>query len=198
MKKLLLSFIAVATFFSVSQTAQAQYEKGDLLINPGISLLGYGYGFGSYGSGYTGLPGLTASIEYNLTDNIAVGGYAGYLARSYRYDIGGNRYTDRWTNLGFGARGIFHASEVLNDALGTNIDSEKWDIYGGLSLGYETWSWNYDNSFGGSGRANYGNGRVFFGGVLGTRYMFSERFGVYGELGRGALGALTLGVTLKL
>ncbi|MCU0352860.1 MAG: hypothetical protein MUD08_03835 [Cytophagales bacterium] len=198
MKKLFLSFLTVAVVTLTSQSVQAQYEKGDLLINPGVSLLGYGYGFGFYGS-YTGLPGLTANVEYNVTDNIAVGPYAGFLSRSYRYDIGGTRYTDRWTNIAFGVRGVFHASEVINDALGANINSEKLDIYGGLSLGYETWRWSYDDSFsGGLGRNDYGTGRIVLGGVLGGRYMFSQNFGAYAELGRGALGALTLGVTLKL
>ena len=189
MKKLFTGAIALLALIFVSNPALAQYEKGDLLINPGISLLGYGYGYGSY----SGLPGLTASVEYSLTDMFAVGGYAGYMSRSYNF-LG---YKSRWTNLGFGARGILHASSFLNALLNTNINAEKLDIYGGLILGFETYSWKDDDTFGlGQSRAN--SSAVVFGGVLGTRYMFSPRFGVYGELGRGAFGALTLGVTLKL
>jgi hypothetical protein len=193
MKKSFSYLFAFVLLFIGGFSAQAQYEKGDLLVNPGISFLGYGYGYGYYGGGYSGLPALSASVEYNITDNIAVGGYGGFVSRSYKY----SGYKDRWTNIGFGARGIFHATEVLNDALSTGIDSEKWDIYGGLSLGYELYTWSYDDNSIYKGNA-YSSGAFVLGGILGTRYMFSPNLGVYGELGRGAFGALTLGVTFKL
>ncbi len=187
MKKSFRYLIALVTLVVSSFSAQAQYEKGDFLINPGISLLGYGYGYGYYG-GYTGFPALSVSVEYNVTDNIAVGGYGGFSTRNYK-GVG------RWTNLGIGARGVFHATEVLNDALSTSMDSEKWDIYGGLSLGYRSVSWSYDNGY--TDPYNYGSG-LDYGLFLGTRYMFNPNLGVYGELGRGAFGAITLGVTFKL
>ncbi len=192
MKRSFRYLFAFVMFTVCSFSAQAQYEKGDLLINPGISLLGYGYGYG-FGGSYSGLPALSASIEYNVTDNIGVGGYGGFVSRSYKYA----GFKDRWSNIGFGARGIFHASEVLNDALGANINSEKLDIYGGLSLGYELYTWSYDDNsiYRGSGASS---GAFVLGGILGTRYMFSPNLGVYGELGRGAFGAITLGVTFKL
>jgi len=187
MKKRMFYTLAAVVMICLSNPAQAQYEKGDLLINPGISLLGYGYGY-AYVGGYTGMPALTASVEYNVTNTIGVGGYVGYQSRSYK-GVG------RWTNLGIGARGIFHASEVLNDALNLSINAEKLDIYGGLSLGYKSINWSYENGY--TSPYNYGGG-VDFGLILGTRYMFSNNLGVYGELGRGAFGALTLGVTFKL
>ncbi|MDJ1471998.1 outer membrane beta-barrel protein [Xanthocytophaga flava] len=192
MKKTIVYLSTFLVVLICSFSAQAQYSKGDLLINPGISFGGIGYDYGYYGS-YSGLPGLSANIEYNVTDNIAVGGYLGFISRSYKYQGSGISSKTRWTNVGFGARGIFHATEVLNDAFSGSMNSEKLDIYGGLSLGYETYSWSGDNS---TYYANGGN--VVFGGILGCRYMFNPAIGVYGEVGRGALGILTLGVSFKL
>lgn len=182
-------FVYLSTFLVVlicSFSAQAQYSKGDLLINPGISFGGY---YSDYVGSYTGIPGLSANVEYNVTDNIAVGGYLGFVSRTYK----GPGYKYGWTNIGFGARGVFHATEVLNDAFNGSMNSEKLDIYGGLSLGYETYTYNGDYS-----TYNYSTGGLVLGGILGCRYMFNPAIGVFGEVGRGAFGALTLGVTFKL
>ncbi|MDJ1479438.1 hypothetical protein QNI16_03010 [Cytophagaceae bacterium YF14B1] len=184
------TFVYLSTFLVVlicSFSAQAQYAKGDLLINPGISFGGY---YSGYVGSYTGIPGLSANIEYNVTDNIAVGGYLGFATRNYA-----KSYGYKWTSFGFGGRGVFHATEVLNDAFNGSMNSEKLDIYGGLSLGYETFSYSGDNSSYWSG---YSTGGVVLGGILGCRYMFNPAIGVFGEVGRGAFGALTLGVSFKL
>ncbi len=192
-KQFLCAFVFAFTLLSGS-AAQAQFAKGDILINPGISFLGYSYGYSFYGGGYSGLPALSGSVEYSITDQIGVGGYVGYQSRTYKY----SSYKDRWSSIGFGARGVYHASPFLNDALNSSINEEKLDIYAGLSLGYQTTSWKYDDSFNGIGRTAYNSGTVVFGGILGVRYMFSPNIGVYGELGRGAFGAVTLGATFKL
>lgn len=195
MKKSFLSAFALVCALFLSNTANAQFDKGTILINPGISFLGYSYGYSYYGGGYSGLPALSVSVEYSVTDNIGVGGYLGYQSRSYKY---GGTYNDRLTSIGFGVRGVYHASSFLNDALSANINAEKLDIYAGLSLGYQTSSWKYDDSFNGIGRTTYSSGIPVFGGILGVRYMFKPSIGVYGELGRGAFGAITAGVTFKL
>ncbi len=190
-KQFLCAFVFAFTLLSGS-AARAQFAKGDILINPGVSFLGYGYNFG-YSGGYSGLPALSASVEYSITDQIGVGGYVGYQSRSYKYSSSSKI---RWTSIGFGARGVYHASSFLNDALNASINEEKLDIYAGLSLGYQTYSWNYGDT--GLSGLNNGTGGVVLGGILGVRYMFSPNIGVYGELGRGAFGAITLGATFKL
>jgi len=190
-KPFLFSFALVCALF-LGNAAKAQFDKGTILINPGVSFLGYGYGFG-FGSYNVGLPALSASVEYSITDQIGVGGYVGYQSRSYTY-LSSSKI--RWTSIGFGARGVYHASEILNDALNANINAEKLDIYAGLSLGYQTFSWNYGDT--GISGLNNSTGGVIFGGILGVRYMFKPSIGVYGELGRGAFGAITAGVTFKL
>ncbi len=194
MKKLFL-LVCILSVFGLAIPAVAQYEKGDLLINPGVSLFGYNYGLGGYYNSYSASPALSLSVDYNLTDNISLGGYLGYQSISYKHGT----YKDRRSNTGFGARGIFHATEVLNDAFSSNIDSEKWDFYGGVSLGYEIYTYRYDDNYAGVRYDYSGSTGGFVAGiVLGTRYMFTPKIGAFAELGRGAFGALTIGATFKL
>ncbi|MDO1445220.1 hypothetical protein Q0590_03105 [Rhodocytophaga aerolata] len=194
MKNKLSVLFALCLMIFFAQSAKAQYEKGDILINPGISIGGYGYyNYGLYSNSGGFLP-LTINAEYSINDMFSVGGYAGYYSRTYKYS---NDYKDRWTALSIGARGTLHASGLLNDQLDLNINEEKLDIYASLLLGFETYSWKVDEKWGGSNYYNNGS-RVFPGLTFGARYFFTPKFGGYLELGRNAFGYLNLGVSFKL
>ncbi len=193
MKKTFAFLFALAVACLSSFSAQAQYAKGDITANLGISLGVLGYGtYGAFGSNYSGFLPLSVAVEYSATDAFAIGGYAGYYSRSYKYST----YRNRWSTYSFGARGTYHATPILNDLLDTSIDEEKWDIYGTVLLGYDVYSYSWgdrqivDNY-------NYNNGAFRLGTVLGTRYFFNPKFGAFVELGRGAHGVLTLGVSGK-
>ncbi len=179
-----LTFCMAISFVNV----KAQYQKGDVLINPGISFVGYNYGYRAAYDNYSiGLPAITASLEYNITDDIAVGPYIGFQTRTYK---SGN-FRDRFTNIGFGGRAVYHASKLLE------LDDERIDLYGGADIGINVFSWSSKD------RAdNYFDNRVgtgFSAGlVIGGRYMFQPKLGAFAEFGRGSFGILTLGVTLKL
>ena len=184
MKKYIL---VVCVMMAVCWNATAQYEKGDLAVNAGISFGLIGYGYGYYGSGSGFLP-VSFSGEYSVNERFAVGAYVGYFGRSY------NSGDFRFTALSFGARGTFHASPFLREKLDWNI-SEKLDVYGSVLLGVETLSWKYrDENI--SGYYD-NNSRVILGPVLGIRYFFSPNFAAYFEGGRGAFGVGTLGITAK-
>jgi hypothetical protein len=188
MKKLFAILFVFAFAAIIPFRSQAQmYDKGTITINPGISFgtIGFG-GYGLYGTGAGFLP-ITANVEYSINDKFAVGPYLGYYSR---------RYVDYWryTVLSFGARGTFHASELINDALDANINTEKLDLYGTALLGLETFTTRWETSVQPYG--NYSNVRL--GIVLGARYMFTDNIGGFLELGRGALGYSTLGLTFKL
>ena len=180
-------FSILLVMVAVCWQATAQFEKGDLAVNAGISFGLIGYGYGYYGSGSGFLP-LSLSGEYSINDRFAVGAYVGYFSRSY------SSGDFRFTALSFGGRGTFHASSFLNDKLNMNL-SEKVDVYGSVLLGVETLSWKYrDDTLNGY----YSNGsRVIFGPVLGIRYLFSPNFGAFFEGGRGAFGLGSIGVTGK-
>ena len=198
MKKVITSvcMLVVACLFSFS--ARAQYAKGDITANLGISLgvIGYG-GYGYYNGGTTGSLPLSANVEYSINDQFAIGGYLGYYSRSYKYTWNGNNYRDRWSITSLGVRGSYHATPLLNDLLDANMSEEKWDIYASLLLGYEVYSWK--NGYEGTGfvRDNASSGAVDFGTVIGARYFFNPKFGAFAELGRGSFGLLTVGVSAK-
>lgn len=166
----------------------AQYQKGDVLINPNVSFIGYGYGYrASYDNYNIALPAIAASLEYNITDDVAIGPYVGFQTRTYKTGT----FKDRLTNIGFGARCIYHASKLLE------LNDERIDIYGGAAVGINLFQWSSKD------RANdYFDNRIgsglSVGVVVGGRYMFQPNLGVFGEFGRGSFGVLAIGVTLKL
>lgn len=168
--------------------AFAQYEKGDLTLNAGISfgLIGYGYGFAGSSSGF---PPLSVNVEYSLNEMFAVGPYVGFFSRDYG--------TIKYNALSFGDRGTFHASGFLNENLDLDINEEKLDIYATLILGFETVGWKYDESLWGN-QYNANSNSFIFGPVLGIRYNFNPNLGAFFEGGRGAFGYGTLGISVRL
>ena len=124
-KRVLLYLTGLLCFFSY--VASAQFNKGDKLLNLGI-------GVNSYYSG--GIP-LSSSFEVGVTDQISVGVGLDYL--SHNYKIGTTNYG--FSALYIGARGSYHFNELFK------LDVKELDIYGGLSLGYRSFSWK-DNYLG--------------------------------------------------
>jgi hypothetical protein len=189
MKNKLSLLFAFCLMIFFAQSASAQYQKGDILINPGLSLGVIGYNY--YGTGYSGFLPLTVNAEYSINDKFAIGGYGGWYSRTYK------NWDYRFTALSFGARGTFHASGVLNEVLDLNINEEKLDIYGALILGVHTYSWNYGDTRGVGSLYDNGTG-LRLGTSLGVRYFFTPKFGAFFELGRGVFGYADLGVSFKL
>jgi hypothetical protein len=191
MKRTLTFLSALMLICLLSFNAQAQYAKGDITASAGISLglIGYGgYGFAGTASGF--LP-VTANVEYSITDAFAIGAYAGYYGRTYKY----SSYKNRWAITSFGARGTYHATPLINDLLDANVPAEKWDLYGTVLLGYEVYSYTWgDRTVNIDG---YNSGRFILGPVIGARYFFSPKFGAFLELGRGAYGAASIGISGK-
>ena len=174
------------------QTVFAQkkaYEQGDLFIHAGTSLGYYGYGLAGNRSGAF-IP-VTASVEKGIHESISVGPYIGYASwkyRNYGYDY-------RWNFTSVGVRGTYHAVPVINEALGTSINEEKLDLYGTLLLGLEFRTFSGSDEFSGS---NANSTNLFIGPVLGAKYKFNDKVGIYFEGGRGAFGFGTLGVSINL
>ena len=176
MKKNLIPFLLVGCLVLLSGSAFAQYEKGDKLLNVGI-------GVNSYYNG--GIP-FGASFEVGVTDEISVGGSVDYLSHNYG-NVFGNDW--RFTAIYIGARGSYHFNELLN------LSNENIDIYGGLTLGYRSFSWS-DSGFGTGLSSSYGNG-VFLGIYAAGRYYFSEKVGAFLEVGAVGSTNAKLGVAFK-
>jgi hypothetical protein len=174
MKRFQLAFALLITLL-VGNTAFAQYEKGDKLLNLGVGLNGY------YGGG---LP-LGGSFEVGVTDDISVGVQADFY--TWGYNFGGYRW--RYTFLPIAVRGSYHVNKLLN------LNNDKFDLYGGAQLGYYISSYSDNTGFSGTYNNAYGN-RVLFGIHLGTRYYFKPSLGGFAEVGYG-VSALKLGVAFK-
>ncbi|MFZ6052200.1 outer membrane beta-barrel protein [Halocola ammonii] len=179
-KQILLLFSAVALFVG-SASAQV-FDEGSLNANVGIGL-----GL-TLGSGSSTLPPLSLAVDYGVTENIGVGGYLGYAGAKEEFNVFGTEYSWKYSYLVIGVRGTYHF--IMEDDL---------DIYGGALLGYNVASAKFESddesleslvqepSVGGVAYALFG----------GARYMFSEKVGVFGELGYG-ISWITAGLTMKL
>lgn len=160
-------------------TPSSILNENSLLVHAGVGLGGYGYAYG------TGTPILSVSLEKGMQrlgpGYIGIGGYAGFKTSGYNF---GDGYRWRYTDILIAARGAYHPDFA---------HSEKLDTYGGISLGVDLY--NFSSNDGVLDNSSHVN--VIYGLYFGGRYMFSESFGAYGELGYG-LGYLNLGVVLKL
>lgn len=169
MNKLYFLFIALSGFMLYSQTTVAQDVNTSFQEGDLIINAGIGLGTTFSYSGTLGLP-LGGGVEYGITDAIGVGGEAGFAS-------GGGLSV-----FYIGAKGSYHFNDLLK------IEDEKWDVYGGLGL--------YYRSFTVSG-INFGLGSGITAGIhAGARYYFSDKFGVYAELGN-SYAWLKAGVVFK-
>lgn len=203
---LTIVFVSSTMFFTVqaqeptngNTSRKLAYQEGDVSINAGISLglIGYGWGYGWNHS--FSLP-LTVNVDIGVHEYFSAGGYVGYMGRSYTGSTyGGYKFKHTFRSYSFGAQGTFHASTFLNEEFDFAIDDKKVDYYVRLLLGYETYSWKWDDGYNFGSINSESSGRMIFGPVLGVRYMFSPNIGGYVEGGRGAFGWLTLGASFKM
>jgi hypothetical protein len=184
-------FVFVISFAALSQNDRA-FEKGTNLVN-----LGIGLGSVYWGAGYSnsGLPfSLNASYEHGVTDKlgigyVAVGAQVGYATSQYAF--GGST---EWKSTGIllAARGSFHF------AIPAEI-GKKLDPYAGVLIGYVITNYSYNNGYNtlGYGLPTGKAGGIAVGAFAGAHYLFSQHFGVFGELGYTSFSILSLGIALK-
>jgi hypothetical protein len=121
-------FLILLVILSIHLSGNTQpFVKGDKAIN-----LGLGIGSTLYsGVGYnTGLPPLSASFEYGVTElGPGVTGIGGYFGLSFY------KWTDTWSGSTYGRK----YSSTIIVARGNYYChfSEKLDTYAGLMLGYD-------------------------------------------------------------
>ncbi len=162
------------------------FVTGDKVVNVGLGIGSTLYS----GTGYkTGLPPLSASFEYGVTELgpgvLGVGGYFGISSYKWEDAFGGTTYGWKYSSVIIGARGNYHQYFV-----------DKLDTYAGLMLGYNiinskatgNWPSGYDWS---------ANSSTFVWSIyIGGRYYFSETFAAMLELGYG-IAWLNIGVAFK-
>ncbi len=165
MKKVLLLMVVIASGLIVNSQAT---------LSPGKYQLNAGFGLSDWG-----IP-LYVSFDCGLENNFTAGGELSF--RSYNESINGKSYRDAITGISGNIN--YHLNEVFNIP-------ENFDVYGGLNLGYYSWS----TASGYSGSHSSGLG---LGAQLGGRYYWSNNLGVNLELGGGnVFSSGKIGLTIK-
>ncbi len=182
-----LATTAVITTQSFAQGGEAPFVKGSNTI--GISIgAGVDYGYGThFGGHYSNHPAIAFSYDHGLINDvgpgtIGIGGVIGFKSASYKYNyyysangINGN-YKDTYTNFIIGVRGTYHLT-LLKDK------NNKFDPYGGVTLGFRIFDHHYDNPYYNSSLDNYNSVYPIAGLFVGAKYNFVPNFGAFAELG---------------
>ncbi len=182
--------MALALFTILSSTAPVARSQGTdfrnaVIFSAGLSL---NYSYGYIGSRSLRMPPVNASMEFGIHEFVTVGPFAAYSSWTYP--------TRTRSFINVGARGSFHFSPLLNDLLDGSIDENQIDFYASMLSGIEFRRYGASSDEGISGY--FDNTRVFLGPVAGVRFYFSDNIGVFSEVGRGALGAVTVGVSVSM
>lgn len=165
------SFLFIAfCFIATTAFAQAPLDNGDLQLNAGFGLSGWGTPV------YIG-------VDYGIADDITIGGELSY--RSYGQRFGGDNFNS--SIIGIQANGNYHFTRIFEMP-------SKWDLYAGLGLNY--YSWSTDDRYKEFAAETSGIG---VGIQIGARYFFTDKFGVNLEFGGGnATSGGKVGITYKL
>lgn len=158
-------------FLDVPQCSAQAHQKGDVDLSPGIGVGNYGWY--NYGRRNYGIP-LVFYADFGVHDYASVGPYGGLII------------FDDVLGINFGARGIFHFWQLIDDKVSADLKADILDFYFSIFLGWEI----FDNEFVGD--------RFRGGGLLGIRWYFVEHVALFAEVGGTPMGYSTLGVTFKI
>ncbi|MGN6645111.1 MAG: hypothetical protein ACTHJT_01170 [Cytophaga sp.] len=214
--------IACALFTSVGVFAQgtknagqdAATNKGDVLLDFGVGLVGNEYSYSSSNNKYTNeshyqLPTFSVALQKAFWEDITIGGQISINNGGSKYDSyhqGDGYYRTNIKNTHFTsyftARGEYHFNRLIG------LDP-KFDLYAGALAGFSITNevYRYDEGYDGSNGGNawgpntHKSASINTGGVVGPfggfRYYFGNNIGVYGEVGW-AITAIRAGLVWKL
>jgi hypothetical protein len=154
------------------QSAQAQYKKGDMLLNVGI---------GAANNSYRAVPGV--SFEYGFGKFFS----AGLQTDMYTYRTGRGEYT--YTTFPTSLRGSYHFGKHF-------LKIKTLDLYGGVALGYFAL---HDDVYYPKKHPKYYLGDhdgLYAGLYAGARYYMQPRFAFFAEAGH-KVSWLKAGVTFR-
>jgi hypothetical protein len=185
------ALLLVGLFATMSSANSQSFEKGDVLISPGVGLGMYGVG---YGIGFA-VP-LTLNVDLGVADYVSVGGYVSHWGNTWDYSQYG-KYKFRSTHVG--ARGSFHWGKYLEEELDVDFISEKLDLYVTGWLGFNsrkaTWVPS-NNSILLTNDLQWEN-RAQVGAQVGARYFPKKNIGFFAEWGGTPTAYSNWGITLK-
>jgi hypothetical protein len=171
---------AVALLLMNSAFGQGNFQLGSNVIGVG---LGFGTSYGYDYSGRSESPAISVQYEKGMWEVggpgvISLGGYLGYKsvsAHDFAYDISAS------TTI-LGCRSAYHFN---------GIESDKFDVYGGLMLGLR-----FRNSSSEYSAFDYSDTDLILTLFVGGRYYFNSSWAGFVELGNG-IGVLNIGAAYK-
>lgn len=118
--------------------------------------------------------------------NLGLGGYLGYYGNKEEIGVwtDGSAFGYKYSHIIIGVRGLFHYPLV-----------PKIDTYAGLMLGYNIASAKFYGD--GMDPGNASAGGLAFGGIVGARYQFNNKWGIYAEAGY-SISYLSIGLVYSL
>lgn len=186
---LTLTLLSLTQFLSAQSDTDIQFKKGDIEIAAGIGLMNTFVAKNTRAV----MPPVSLTMGYRLKDNISIGTYMGYSKTNYVApnepafdDPAPPELTNNYFQFGLRGQGHFLRNRM--------------DFYGGAMIGYNFSINNYSN-LPPDGRLenliveDYSDA-VVFSGHIGIKYLLTEHFGVYGEIGYGA-SLINLGLTTR-
>lgn len=186
MKKLTLILAAMAIVLCNSNSAIAQNNPS--LFGENSKHIRLGLGINSYGTpievSYD--QGFKQNVFGVKKLNLGLGGYAGYYGNTESLGVWNDdgEYGYKYSHIILGVRGLFHYPLI-----------PKIDTYAGLMLGYNIVSAKF---FGpGTDPGNASASALAFGTIIGARYQFNKKWGVYAEAGY-SISYLSFGLVYNL
>lgn len=178
-------FIGLSIFPSHETLAQGSNFTNAKIFNAGFSL---NYTYSYLGDRSLNVPPIVAFAEVGIHQYITAGPYVAYSKWTY---------PERTRSfLSFGARGSFHLTPFINDLIDGGINERDIDFYASMISGFELRQYSASTDHPSS--AFFDNIGLFIGPVAGVRYYFSDDLAVFSEVGRGALGAVSVGLSIHL
>ncbi len=161
MKKLVV--VLVGVFFTSVALGQGLGERA-LRINAGLG----------FNSSNWGVP-IYAGLDYSIHPDITAGAVLSYASRTYNYEV----YSNKGTWVGIGVKGDYHFNSLLEIP-------NNWDVYAGLTLSYNYFS--YDQSWA-ANYSNYDTSGLGLSIQIGGRYYFNEQWAINLELGGNSIAS---------
>lgn len=185
MRSVMMAGILLMFIPTPAVKAQGSDFSDARLFGIGASM-GYRYDYGTSRS--LSIPPAMAYFEIGIHEYITAGPFAAFSRWSYP--------TRSRSFMSLGARGSFHLSPFFNDLLDGSIDVDKIDFYASMLSGIAFRQYGaYDTQ---PATRFLDDARFFIGPVAGVRYYFSDDFAIFSEIGWGALGVLTVGVSFRM
>lgn len=160
-KALILVAVLAITTLSFGQRIQ----QGEAQLNAGVG----------FNSGGWDIP-IYVGFDYGVHPDITVGGILSYVTSDYKY---GNGKKNKGTWLSIGARGDYHFNTILE------IPND-WDFYAGLTLSYNSFSYNDEWIEGYNG---YDDSGIGLAAQVGGRYYFNDQWAINLEFGGGNIAS---------